>query len=758
MGIITNNIIAANDNFSKKLIFREDILRAVEELKTAKPDNVHTKRARINDMLSAYDIECGRNTTAKQYIDILKKSDIPSVKDLPALCLEEMTELYKNYKHPQDFMERTVNHLVAPEYDIPGTSVRLKILKQFLGKLNYMEGTGYYDEKLKKIVLEEYDGVIADIGEEIFDKYLVSNHFYETHKLLEAIIEVYADFLYKKDEVDDKLNSMISEVYKSFNKIKAADALSFIYERNHRSQGKAEANYTMNNEHPELISHLYEYLNAKFKEKQQSINLLLDDSNKKDRKKQFYMLRQAITEGAYDSRFINDSATFALINKVSSIEIDERKTDIEVLDYLSVIIEKSTKSFPKINDSIIKSFKKYISAKGKAYDKAVDRARRPEKKSGKTELLHISTELAEGRFKKTYAEMKEILYYMAFAFDMTVFYGQTDKEYDFDRDINKLLFEDYYCDNVIRYLKNYQSNGVYYEIPGIAIRHNNFVEIVYLYWLNKSGDEYSQYRKLIKAVGMIDDIVKKKDTASKKVLTLKQTGKKYKEAVAIAKHKDISSHNFRHLFYGENNLIKNGSLPDERLFSLTEEQFEDVILHTYNLLEEKCTYSGSKSYEGFYNQSDMKTAKKYYSEYLNELKEYIVVGEETEDTIPKVIFFDDDFLEGIAVDGKDGAELKKITEKINERLVKFCNVDIRKKTVSRTNMLFAYYLLFISKKMKELDGEALTDCYADFYSSYTDSLNAVLWESSFQLISQKNLLDMILIYSAFVRLKLYSEA
>ena len=741
MGIITTNINAANENLSNKFVFREDIINAINDLKDAKPDNEHSKRSRIINMFRANKIECERDMSAKQYMRLLKQSSIPSISTLPDFCWGEMVSLFKNYKHPKDYMERLVNSLAAPEYNVANDSVRLKILKQFLGKLNYLEGTRLFCKELKDFIVDKYQGVISNIEEDVFEKFLTPGHTKETHKLLEAIIEVYKDFLYGENEKDEQLKRIIIPYYDEVDGMSSLDVLNFIHERNHRPTENSETNYSMNDEYPQLIENLYNYLSQRLQNQKESFDSLIEEieSIKKDRKKQFYVINQTICNCGYDWVVINKSVRSLIANQLK-IFINDKKSDIEVMQILSAEIERSARKFAKVNDGIISSFKEYKKEKNKAYEVAKDRSH---KKLKKIQLLHICNDLSEGRFKKTYGEMKEILFYFAFAFNMTVHYDISNIDYNFDRDIAKQLFENFYNDNIVRYMQNYQNNGLYKEPLGISIRYNNFVEIVYLYWLSKSNDEYSQYQKLMNAIEMINSIVDKKMIAWKKVLTLKnKAGKKYKAADAIAKYKGVPSDDIRRCFYNQE--------PKKRLFMLPKDEFENAILKTYDL-DDCYKYNGPRSYEGFYNQMMLKTAENEYSKWLQELKAKndVNFGNETLETLPIINFFDKLYFEKNSVDGQDSERLKKLINKINKRLVFFCNNDAQRKNVTRTNLLFAYYLLFISKNIDDFNDET----FADFYIKYTEELNEVLLKSSFPAVSSKNLIDMILLYSAFINLR-----
>ena len=107
------------------------------------------------------------------------------------------------------------------------------------------------------------------------------------------------------------------------------------------------------------------------------------------------------------------------------------------------------------------------------------------KKRAKTDwsLLDWCDDLASGYFRSN-GETKLLLYYFAVMFGMTV-----DPE-DPERDIVKNLFEDYYSDNMTRYLdKAYQQQDwatLYEKEPtGEGINYKNYVEALFVYFLKR---------------------------------------------------------------------------------------------------------------------------------------------------------------------------------------------------------------------------------------------------------------------------------
>ncbi len=754
MGLITLNINAANKNFSDKLIFREDIINTINELKKAAPDAIPSMKSNLNKMFNAYGIDCSRNMETELYLKLLESNNIPSISTLPEMCWDEMVKLYKTYKHPKDFMERTVNNLVAPEYNIEGASVRLKMLKQFLGKLNYLEGTRLYSEKLKNIVLQEYDGVIENIEEDVFDNYMTARHSIESHKMLEAIIEVYRNLLYKENEYDEKLCNMLCSFKADLERITdsivevelkeetALELLDYVHKNNRRDRIGKKSYYIINDSIPELIKEISEYLEKRLEEKLKELDCLIEklETQKTDRKNQFELIRQTVAECDYDWCFVNkEFKTF--IGKHMGITMEQITSNNIAIEHITKALERSPKKYAKVNDFIVKSLKQYRSQKKKVFEDVKDRGR---DKSTSIELLHICNDLSKGLFKKSQGEMKEILYIFAFAFRMKAFVDVNSEDFDSAKDVTVQLFENFYCNNIIRYLKDYKENGIFEEPIGVPIRYNNFVELIYLYWLNKSDEEYSQYQKLINAINMIDEIRIKKNSAWKKTLSLKKTGKKYKEAVDIAYNKEHPSIKFKNRFFENKYEEQSSENETMQLLRLPVEDFVNDLLKGYDI-DEQYHYRGKKSYEGFYNQMKLRTAEKAHQEIFSDLKEDFY------DAFERIWFLQPEYVSintSTKLKDSDSKALQKLIKKLNKRVNDYINSSNDNEQITRTDILIAYCLKFVSE-----NAEGYELHFIDFYKDYIEELNDLLKKSSFQIISEKNLLDMLLIYSAFMSVR-----
>jgi len=89
-----------------------------------------------------------------------------------------------------------------------------------------------------------------------------------------------------------------------------------------------------------------------------------------------------------------------------------------------------------------------------------------------------------------------------------------------------------------------------------------------------------------------------------------------------------------------------------------------------------------------------------------------------------------------------------LIQKLNKRVNDYINTSNDNEQITRTDILIAYCLKFVSE-----NAEGYELHFIDFYKDYIEELNDLLKKSSFQIISEKNLLDMLLIYSAFMSVR-----
>lgn len=937
MGGITQAIKIAERDFSKKLYFKEDIEKLIFDLenciKDKKTDTEQTVRMKILRMFASYGIELEKTLTPEQYREQLELQSIQSVKDFPEMCWNEMMKFNLVYKTPKEYMERLVNELVAPEYNLPDSPIRLKILKQILGKLDCLRGTSFQSKKLINIIENDYDGLISNIGDEIFDNYLVP---IQPYKYLRVLLDVYGDLLYKEDEEDDDLASLVSMYNDSITGKTAKQILQFIRSNNSEEKidttGEKSDSFNVVNFDRSLVEQISNYLDGvrvafkeKYDEELESIKLLEQeiyiqqfpiimqfihehrlfeqlktkrfinlvkshmsieiemnnvDSNlieaimdyplSAEAKEKFnnYLVKQignffkkadAAFRVEYNSFVANLNRIETdcyltqydaiecfirkrglceqlLTGEIKNIALNQQEDDLEVITSGNELMEQITSA---VNDKpiilkriillLIEKIDKFKAQTNEMFDKGVDRA----KDNGSIpRILKISDDLAEGKYKRS-SEMKEILYLFAFAFDMSISFVN-DKERTL-RDVRKSLFEDFYCDNIIRYVNEYQKNGVYEEPTGVTIQFKNFVEIVYLYWLNKDSKTYSPAEKYLAANAMIEQVVSKIKSAERYIeKTTSQTGKKYFEAKKRAEKKAFGTYAYRN-FVRTDSEYGDKTLKIDNFLNLPENDFLNIILDRFDV-DTAIKYKTSAAFD---NENYQTTAEEKIKELITGLTAKVThTGGLVSNFYPIEFYksiFDESVLDKEHCEDSH-AKLFALVEKVNEQMesVLFNHLTITKKgndgkpqkitcritgkdydktfktssdkkakkiviehfpagdytiteitdeietgnsksikikclsnqnikinisderiecdyedQITRTRYMLLYYYDFVQSRM----GISYAETFDDFYDEYCESLNIDLEDCSYQLFSEKNLIDMMLLYSAFITLR-----
>ena len=153
--------------------------------------------------------------------------------------------------------------------------------------------------------------------------------------------------------------------------------------------------------------------------------------------------------------------------------------------YLRDYVKQHTGQTPKDHDDLLKGLDDGVFG---ALATAAKEEKKPSKKYG---LLRLADDLASGKFKAEGATKRE-LYLFGMVYDMTFSCSDPDQPMtataliDYDSDIEKNLFEDYYANNLMRFLTApYMENlSAYEQDPsGQGINYKNFAEMVYLYYI-----------------------------------------------------------------------------------------------------------------------------------------------------------------------------------------------------------------------------------------------------------------------------------
>ncbi|MCD7957181.1 MAG: hypothetical protein LUG93_15820 [Lachnospiraceae bacterium] len=134
------------------------------------------------------------------------------------------------------------------------------------------------------------------------------------------------------------------------------------------------------------------------------------------------------------------------------------------------------------------------------------------------DLLDMCSDLAAGNFRVN-GKTKIYLYYFAFVFGMTVSVEGSDD--DSDTDIETNLFQDFYNDNLLRFLSgdyadSKTASSVEKEPTGEGINYKNYVEAIYVYFLSHRELDMTPGQKIDMAESLIEECVKRAKTVSDK--------------------------------------------------------------------------------------------------------------------------------------------------------------------------------------------------------------------------------------------------
>ncbi len=397
----------------------------------------------------------------------------------------------------------------------------------------------------------------------------------------------------------------------------------------------------------------------------------------------------------------------------------------------------------------------------------LENATKAQKKAdGTYGILKLADDLAQGKFKAGGATKRE-LYLFAIVFKMSFYCGEqgdgskTASFLDYESDIEKNLFEDYYANNLMRFItKAYSGNLSAFERDpsGQGINYKNFAEMIYVYFLTR---EYSPSEKIRRAHEMIERL-KKKDTPER--------------AAVNPKGQTLA---FKNLF-------------TEQILELSESEFEAFVADNYDCCVEFTeTDKKGKKYTVIKGelqvQTSQQTAFDIYKKLLSDMEEIIWYdGLDDEEFVREncnygLWFFDVSMIRktgGEALEkfaqGKDPEKVEEfikllyginmflgntIDEKKSDnsteqehkkpsvRMIKAMSVE-KPEDMTRTSLVTAYYYYYNAVHECKDSQKRLIDVFHDYVNPET-GLNALLAKAHYQPISDKNIFDMAVIFSSY---------
>ncbi len=385
-------------------------------------------------------------------------------------------------------------------------------------------------------------------------------------------------------------------------------------------------------------------------------------------------------------------------------------------------------------------------------------------------IVQGCSNLAQGRFVSP-TSTKEFLFLFAFAFGMR-YYLPNDEDYDEILDVEKNICADYYSDNLTRYLYTQDggkdgSSDV--EPSGIIINPKNFVDVAFVYYLNKEPDGMLPGERVRRFYSMLDRI---KHYWTENV--------EYSEARRASYNKKPTS-DFRKRLCAD-------------IFKLNDDELFEYLVSDY-YCELRYPYIHKKTGETRYNtkgvfelQFETNSAYEQYDSLVKIIKSELGIPEDAVIEKPdgrklrrsngdsiktfNEIYIDENTelrimemevstpvteqLDASALkqNEEESEKLDRIIDSIEKRLDPYNalnNIDSR--SITRTKLIAAYYHYYCLENEHGLDydSEGYWTSFEDVYDHFELYLNMYLVDAGYQKISPKNLYDMFVIFFAYCK-------
>lgn len=359
-----------------------------------------------------------------------------------------------------------------------------------------------------------------------------------------------------------------------------------------------------------------------------------------------------------------------------------------------------------------------------------------------TTLLKLADDLATGKFRVN-GQTKEYLYIFAIVFGMQVYFPELKESVDFDRDIEKNLFGDYYTDNLLRYIfdENFKNNPTAFESEpsGEGINYKNYVEVIYLYYLRRT--DILTEERIDRAKRMIDGCVA--DAASKSHLKQKLPTKPT-DMTLVYKHDHFIGH----------------------ILQLNEKDLREYLVKNFYIYDPDPALNNSR----IMMASEQNTVKEYAIKIVSDIRKtipsnrkdatalnYQIGIESLLSDLEETCGDDRDFVENILGDEHFVSLIKKMDEilDVNRRGLLDLGIVRSKKRFTRTEFVALYYTYF-ANIAEDLIGNYevvdLVDLFEEFCSADREShqgIDEYLEACRYQKINVTNIFDMFVIFALF---------
>ncbi len=390
-----------------------------------------------------------------------------------------------------------------------------------------------------------------------------------------------------------------------------------------------------------------------------------------------------------------------------------------------------------------------------------------DKKCDYISLVQAACNLAKGNFISP-VTTKELLFLFAFAYDMRYYISENVDNYILQRDVEKNLFVDYYCDNLTRYIyleDGGKSGNSDNEPSGMGLNPKNYVDVLFIYYLNIEGMEASQ--KISKFYTMLNKV--------------KNEWKKQYPYIEVQKS---VYENLPTGVYRDHIITMTNGMDEEAFEKYLLSNFYCDVRYTYINKKTGEVQEGSKgpfelqmSMNSAYTQyvaildlirdvldlpvyadfskidrrtiKDVAAGQSFDSMFSDENDIVIMRVSELEQNVPNS---DMKYFRSLSITENDLSDFLLIIKNIEKRLNPYDAIGITNAiSVTRTKLIAAYYHYYCLENGFGDSGDAWMS-FKDVYDDMSSCLNAYLEDAGYQKISTKNLYDVFVIFFAYCKI------
>ena len=457
---------------AKTFYCREDFNIILKRYKKAPADSRVFIKRELDDMCKARGLESWILERDPKVLET-----IPTRAEILDHLIDTFYALRKDVPSAHDYMKRIVYQL-APEY--ANDPVRVAILKK------YVIGAG------KDCKIYDTSSIVAWVRDKMEEDKRVQFDSADDHTQIALVVNKLDDSIFKCGLTTSELTwrDVLMLIKKRDNLL-----------RNDKGNGEGEED----KKHSKRSQDKQECTES---DQDKNAAIVITAEGKEVAYPAFTLKCQMINEELLSYLDLSKEAELSCVEiidlLINKIDHGSHAPSVQILTDFSAALEKQFRKH--LNQFTYRTKKGSIAELVEKYKDDRKYAKK-QKQSGDWSLLTLCEDLANGAFKTNNRQTRVNLYHFAIMFDMTIALQATDI-YEPQRDLRKNLFEDYYCDNLVRYLGQSplnlaESSGWEKEPSGEGINLKNYAEAIYIYYLYRRDLNLTPGQKITNAENAI---------------------------------------------------------------------------------------------------------------------------------------------------------------------------------------------------------------------------------------------------------------